>query len=395
MPQINYDKDTAANNVVEKISRSTGINNFSDSSKLTYMASVLSEEVSTFIEVVSDTVKNMYSSSAEGRYLDIKGAENSVFRNTISSLDIVDTDLVVKIEPRGDGEPFSSIVTRNITIYPGEEITSGSQFKIVFTKQLSISSSTGDLYASVRIESLDRESGFKINQDDIFKFPTTFLDLSSIGSLVQLRFVKPISLLVDNEEDEEFRGRVIFSRDNPNIAIAGAIQAMVQDVPNISGAAIYTEERGTGTIDIGITTNDLQLTGEDTLADYIKSMIEIRMRSVVAHGVNYEIFIATPLYLRVEYDYNSSIEIPESTIVDAIYTAFNNIYAYSNLNIISAEALGTEVESSLPSLESLSIQSLSLFDPQINEYISFGDIFAIGPKGTFITINKEDIVRSS
>lgn len=391
MPQINYNKEIAETNTISRISSATGIDNFSDSSKIKNTARSISTDISNFIELVTDSIDSIYSSSATGRYLDLKGAEAGVYRNTISSIDIYSTDLVAEIRPRDEGKTFAEITAREVTIRKGEEIDVGSQFKIVFTDNVTFGPGISDVYPSLRIEVSDKSEGFSINPNDVFKVQSERAEVLAVAPFIELVFHKGIGLSSQNETDLEFRSKVIFARENSSVAVPGAIQTVVQSIPNYSGHSIYLNDRGSSTIDIGFITKVMQEDGADPSADSIKQLLEFRLRNVIAEGADYNVFMPLPLLLNIEYNYSSELSIPDETIVDAIYAGFSNSYIYSEENTVNSSSIETFVESILPSIDNLSITSLSLFDPEIKEYISFGSSFAAAPKGTFITLSRADI----
>jgi len=394
MPQIDYDKRAASSNSLIKISRSTGIDNFSRTSKIRAISEIVSEDISIYTDISTDIMNNMYSTSAEGRYLDLKGSEFGVYRNTIDSIDIKSVDNIIRLKPRDENTSFSEIFGSVRNIYKFEEIDLGSNFKLVITENTQVTPQSSEVFLSGRVVSIDRDTGIQINEGDTFKVPDTMLDISFEASSLQIVFDKPISLEVGSESDEDFRPRVIFARDNSKFGVSGSIIRSLSDVPGLSGSTVYMDERGSGTVDVGIITQKLAAGEEDQSIDSIKRMVEYRLRSVVAEGIDYQVFIPEELKLIVTFTYESDVAIPDQTIIDTIYQAIENINIYGTVGVISASAIEKEADSILDSIASIDIKTLSLLDTQIEEYISFGASSVVAPKGMFISINKSDIEKA-
>lgn len=395
MPQINYDQSAASSNAQVKVARATGVNNFSQSSKVRAITDTVTDDVGTFTGVASDIMDNMYPETASGRYLDVNGVQNRVYRNAITSLEVKATDLVIRIEPRDSNSTFFDIFRANRTIYANEFIEVASQFKIVFTENVTIAPASTEVYASARIEVLDKSSGFTINTGDVYKFPSTFKDLSSLGADIQLKFEKELSLEAQDENDEAFRQRVIAGRDSIDIAIPSAIGRAIMSSPNISGLAVYDKARGSSTVDVQITTNKMQNGEEDDSAIIIRDLIDFKLRSIAAGGISYRVELPFKLELGISYTYTSDIEIAPEAVSDGILTAFSSIYKFSNNNSVSGEALEREVEQSIPSLSQLTISNMTLFDVALEEFISYSGLIAQAPRGTYITLKREDIKQDS
>jgi uncharacterized phage protein gp47/JayE len=393
MPLINYNKDVALNNSLLKISRATGIDNFSRSSKIRAIAEIVTEDISTYIDASNDLMDNMYSISAKGRYLDLKGSEYGVYRNTISSVDIRDSDQIVRVEPREQDVLFSDIFSTTGSINRFDEITLGTNLKMVVTGSTQIGPTSTDVFLSVRIESSGTTGAFKINAGDTFKIPETVSGISFQARSLQIKFEKPISLETGTEEEEAFRERVVFARDNSKFGVSGAIGRTIGAIPGISGFAIYPNERGSGTVDIGIVTPGLVSNGTDAAIQTVKTMVEQRLRSTVAEGISYEVFIPDGLRLLVSFSFESEQPISDQTIVDSIYSAILKLNKYGLSNRITAGDIETEAERILSGIPSIRIQGLSLLDQAIGEYISFGANYIICPKGMYISVQKSDIVK--
>jgi len=394
MPQIDYDKRAASSNSLIKISRSTGIDNFSRTSKIRAISEIVSEDISIYTDISTDIMNNMYSTSAEGRYLDLKGSEFGVYRNTIDSIDIKSVDNIIRLKPRDENTSFSEIFGSVRNIYKFEEIDLGSNFKLVITENTQVTPQSSEVFLSGRVVSIDRDTGIQINEGDTFKVPDTMLDISFEASSLQIVFDKPISLEVGSESDEDFRPRVIFARDNSKFGVSGSIIRSLYEVNGLSGSTVYMDERGSGSVDVGIITQKLAAGEEDQSIDSIKRMVEYRLRSVVAEGIDYQVFIPEELKLIVTFTYESDVAIPDQTIIDTIYQAIENINIYGTVGVISASAIEKEADSILDSIASIDIKTLSLLDTQIEEYISFGASSVVAPKGMFISINKSDIEKA-
>jgi uncharacterized phage protein gp47/JayE len=391
MPRIRYDIEQARDNALLKIAESTGLNNFSNSSKIRVLADTTSDNINFFIDVISDIRDNLYPETANGRYLDAKATDYNVFRNSITSLSLKDTDLIVKIEPRNTDSEFSDVLTQARTIYAGEAVEGSSSFRIIFSEDITLNPGDTDLYASIRLESTLLDSGFVINQNDVFKLPSNLLELGSIGADIQLRFMKDVSLRAKDELDSDFRERVLLAKYSPSIAAVEAIQVVIASMPEVSGYAIYNNERGSSTFDVLIVTEDMQSKGEDPNASSIVDAISLRLRSTASAGISYTVNLPIKLNLNIQYSYTSDTEISENAIQDAIFASFNNLYVYTEDNQIDADNIENEVLALIPSLNTFTVDSMSLLDTVLEEYILTSTARAYGPKGTFITLAKEDI----
>jgi hypothetical protein len=392
MPQINYDKSAAAANTVVKIGTATRINNFSETSKIKLISDILSEDISNFIALVNNSTDNTYSNTATGRYLDAKGADYGVYRKSLNSISVRSSDNIVFIETKDQERPFGDFVAYPVTIPAGKKIDVGTSFRIKILEDILVSPSEYRVPISVDIEAIEQGDSFQINKNDTFKLPTSVQELGPAVRDIHLKFDKPISIEVENEEDKDFRIRVISARDNATQAVDSAILDLLSGVPGLKGYAMYKNERGSSTIDIGVTTEELELLGVDSSINSILDMIRLRLRNTASAGEDIEVFKPSSVLLQLTFSYSSE-DVSESVVVDIIYEAVKSLYQYSVINSISLDDIEEYAKEKLDVLDDISIESASLFDTIINEYINYPSGVITVPKDSFMMVNKTDIIR--
>lgn len=395
MPQINYNRDLASANTLEKISQSTGLDNLTKSSKTRLISEAVSSDISTFIGAANLIRDNMYPETASGRHLDAEGAQHGTYRMSMRDLYIRSTDLVVKIEPRDPGSTFADLLRESHVIYAGESIVLNNGLIAMITDDVMISPSSDDVYLSIKLSNTNLNEGYSVAKNDVFKVIGTFRDISSLQTMLQIRFNRDISMQMGRQEDSEFRTAVLTARDFPTIALDGAIRSAVLTSPGVSGCAVYNKARGSSTIDVLVATEEMMTPDLPTSipTEVVRGMVEYRLRGVVSGGVTCRVLTPKPLGLVLEYIHTSESEISEESIASAVYNAFHKNYRFSEVNMLLSADLESSVMLDFQELSDFTILNMSLFDPVLEENIVMGGSRAITPKGYYMTISKEDIHR--
>ncbi len=389
MSQINYNRDAIAQSIALKISEATDITSFSQSSKLKLLVDIFSNEITNLAKSYDLAVQGLYAETAIENDLDIKGAQYGVYRKNRNSIYADKSDGIMMIRPKEEGDFFSDSIREPITINRGERLDVGSTFYIIVAEDIYIVPSDILVLVSGTVISEDG-SGFTINKDDVFKMKSRYGDTSKLNSLL-LEFLKPISIDGSQESDDDFRRRVILARDGDNIATTSAIMGEVSALPELSGYSIMENKRGSGSLDIGVTTRTLQETSEDENLFSTLGVLRTSILLVAPVGIDVLIYAPNIINLIIEYSTESN-NISDENILSAIVESFRSIYTYNAINSISAMAIEDKVNALLPTV-SIVITKMDLFDPSINAVISTSSNTVMAPLDYFIYLDKDSITR--
>jgi len=389
MSQINYDRDNISQNIATKISEAIGVTSFSQSSKLKLLTDIFSNEITNLAEAYDIAVDGLYAETAIGEDLDIKGAQYGIYRKSRNSLYIDRTDGIAIIRPKNKGETFGDSIREPIVINRGERLDVGSSFFLILSEDLYIIPSDILVLVSGTLISEDK-SGFIININDTYEMHSRTRYDDSLSTLL-LEFLKPISIDGTAEDDDTFRTRVILARDGNNIATIPAIEGEILSLPDLSGFSLLENKRGSGSLDIGITTITLQDTSVDEEIDSMLGLLETGLLLIAPVGVDILIYKPEKINLLIEYSTNKK-EISDDNIISAVIDSFRMIYTYNSINTISTRELEKQIDILLPESDVL-ITTLSLFDPTINAIISTSSDTVMAPPSYFIYLEKNSIVR--
>jgi len=389
MSQINYNRDAIAESLALKLSRATGISEFSNSSKVKLMSDIFAEENTNLAESYNLAVDGLYSETAEGEDLDLKGAQYGIYRKSRNSIYIDKSDAIMAIRPNRDGDTFGDSVRQPLILAKGERIELGSSFFLITSEDIYIMPADSQIYISGTLLSEDGV-GFIINSGDSYKLSTRYLREQSLDSLV-INFKKPISVNGEAEDDDSFRVRVILARDGDNVATTSAVQQEILSQPDISGLSFLENMRGSGSLDVGITSELLQESGEDINSDSMIGLLRTDLLSVLPFGVDLEIFIPERLELLVEFQREELSNISKENIESSILEAFYGLYRYSSTNSLSLLSIEEEVNTTLDT--SIKINSMSLLDSSIGAILTTSSNTIVSPIDNFMFLERSNITE--
>lgn len=385
-----YNKSAVRDNTVIKLGRATGITNFSNSSKLKNISDIVSNDVFLFTDELHTAINNIHEETATGNFLELLASKHGVYKNRTTHYDILASDQILKIKPKNPDETLSDLFSVSRYIYRGEKFNIGSGITMMILNNIEINSSSTDVYISARLSS-DGTSNIQFNTEDVIKLVNT-IDLKDVEAQLIVEVQKDIALITSSEKEADFRSRVIRAKlSRKNVAIKSAIDNVLFEIPGNLEYAIYNNEGGSGNIDIYFITQKQKANSVDASSSTISRLISSRLRSVIADGIQYSVNPATPIETHIKFQYVADIEIDIDTFKNAIYTAFFMFYKFNESNVLLIENIETFVQQKIPALTSINIVDVSLFDTSINEFISYGNQRAIAPKGTHMTISKDNI----
>ncbi|MDB4533411.1 baseplate J/gp47 family protein [Vicingaceae bacterium] len=366
-----------------------GITNLSQTSKVKLLTDIFSDEISNMAEAQNNSILGLRSDTATDDDLDIKGAQYGVYRKIKDSIYIDKADVIAFIKPKVSGETFGDTVRQSIIIQSGEKISIGSDFYIIISEDVNIEPSASLVAISGTITT-STKSGFKVNSGDVFKMSGSNRVGNNLNTLV-LEFDKPISIEGGFETDVDLRKRVILARDGDNIATAPAVRSAITSLPDISGYVFLENKRGSGSLDIGITTETLQNKSIDNDISSTIQLLRSRMVEVAPLGVDVFIFEPAKLDLAIEYTSDNS-DISEENIKSAILESFINVYSYNALNQVVVKDLEREIYELIPSAN-IYLSLLSLYDPAISANLSTSNDKVIAPQSYFVHLDIDSISR--
>jgi len=312
-----------------------------------------------------------------------------VYRKIQSSIYIDKSDHIAYIKPQVEGDTFGSSINNTLVIPRGERINIGSSFYIIVSEDILLEQSAYEVPISGTIMSVNN-SGFNISASDTFKMQSRNRYEVSYSSIL-VEFQKPISVDGGEEDDETFRSRVLLARSGEDMATYSAIIAEILSVPEISGYTALENKRGSGTLDIGITTNVMQETSIDESITSLLMLMNTSLMSVLPMGLNVELFYPQKLDLMVMYTSEHS-GISVKNIENAVLDAFESLYTYNQANVLSAQLLQDRVYNLLPEAN-IVITELSLFDQTIDNVISISGNEVRAPHNFFMYLQPDNIIR--
>lgn len=389
MPLINHDKAIGFANTVERISKATGVNNFSSSSMLRLIAQGLHEDIANFVDLVREGLSNTFPEMSSGRYLDVEGAQYGVYRNTLRSIVLNSADQAVLLEPKDGAPNFSGFLSNPITLRAGTVLTGPAQVRITVLQSVTIQPNDPMLYLTVKVEPLSQVAGIQVKKGDLFKVPTTSV-IGEASAYIQIRFNTSISLAVKEESEDDFRARVIFARDNMSKGTLNAIYSAIPLIPSVYGFSLIANARGQGTIDIGITTKRLEQEQEDPAIESVLDIARQQIDAVCPFGYDVDLFTPTPAYVILKYK-TQDTAIQHSVIASVAAQIFSSTYRYSSQNQVNLNELKSRLMAALPDLTSFEITSASILDAGIEEILSSSQTTLVAPSDKYIVLTEGNI----
>jgi len=389
MSQINLNRENIAINLTQKVAEATGIEKYSQSSKMKLLIDLLSDEITNLAQVYNSTVDSIYSDTALGPDLDVKGAEYGVYRKIRNSIYIDRADSMMRIRPKDSSQIFGDTILESITIPRGEIIDVGSSFYIVTSEEVNIiRADTSVMISGTIISSTD--GGFNVNAGDTYEMTPRNRFIDNINTLL-IEFLKPVAIDGGEETDDDFRERVLLARDGNNIATIAAIESVIISTPQLNGYSLLENKRGSGSLDVGIVTTELQRKSNDPNIDSTIRSIRSELRSIAPLGTNILIFRPEKLNLQIKFS-TEQTTVSDNNIIDSILEAFKLAYRYSSMNNLFSTELEKFLSTILPEV-SVVITNLDLYDEAIDAIISSSSNMVMAGTGYYMFLEEGDISR--
>lgn len=388
MSKINFNKGLVADDILYRISESTGIKSISKSSKVRLLSDILSEEISNASAVFNSTVDSMYAEFASGSDLDIKGIQYGAYRILKESVAVGSQDNILILESREKDGKFSEIISSAITLERGKEMSVGNVFKITLTEQLVIEPSDSAISISAIIRSTSG-SGFSTREGQVFKVDTLSTDLGLATNSMQIRTAKAISIIGHKESDDDFRERVIIEKAKDKFNSVSYIKTIFSSRFRVTGSSILVNPRGSATMDIGFVTEALMTDGLDDSIESVLGFIEGKIAEVTTPGTDIDVYIPTQMALALEYNSNSENDVQTK---EAIIVSFKRRYDYDEYNTVDLSDIEIEARR-LTGDDSLEITLATIRDDSIGLDIYSSSIAATCPKRSFLHLKEEDVTR--
>lgn len=349
-----------ADNIVGQIAINTGVDNFSDSSKVKNISDAIAEELHNTSISVDTLMNKMFTSTAFDKFLEANGFEYGVFRKIMPSLLIDKTEQTVVLEPLSG--VFNPLIFNQVIIPATTQFRIGNTLILTIMEDVIIVSSDINKFISVKIEAAN-STNISIRQNDTYRLD--FLN-SAILSELSIRFTEPISIVRQYENDADFRKRIVATKMEAQASTEGAISNAVMAVPGVIGIAF--SRLYDGCADIGILTRDLFFLGADPNLDLVNDIANKSLYKNGASGSRYTVFNPEPLYLHLDVNvkegkYNAQF------IRDLIIKVFIDNYTYSNNNQLLISALNAALYRLMPQ-DDIKVLTGSLFLPAIEEFIA-------------------------
>lgn len=391
MSRIDFNKDAASIAVTDKISRATGINNFSPSSKVRLISDILVDEISNTAETINQSLDALYLETAIGNDLDVKAAQYGIYRKIRDSIFIDKDDSIILIEPKVFGQTFGDSIRETALIRRGETLSLGSSFEVSISEDVTISPGLSNVPISGTVQSTS-EGGFTINTNDVYKLDTLSTSLGIGTNTLQVRFLKPISIDGGRESDELLRARAILSRNGRSIGTIDSIEAAINQVPDVSGYIVLQNIRGSGSVDIGFVTQELQDSLLDDGLSQMRTMLFAELSDVMPIGKSLNIFTPAPALLNIAFTSDLGEEM-DKNIKDVMVAAFIDNYVYSDSNIIAASDIELSVNTIIPDAN-VKITNMALYDESIDATIFISSSIVVAPSSYFIYLENDLIART-
>ena len=387
----NYNQQAAIDTALDKIRRSTGIDNYTSSSKIKTIIESLNLDVLLFADQIAESINTLHEETATGESLDLLGSKLKVYRNSDLSIDISVEDQALEIVPSQDSNPFSTLISDPIYIYAGEFVDVSDGVILVFSDDIEITSGSSDLFFSAQIIS-DGTSSVSLSEEDIIKLDETLIGLGSLEPFISIRVAKNIAIDAQDSSDEAYRERIIYKKNSlSDIGITSAIRSSLLDIPGDVEFAIYNNSGGSGNIEIYLITEKQKISEVDNNYNIVLGLARNKLREVIAHGIDYSVSSPLEMEAVITYEYTSDIDIDPDTIKAAIYKGFYLNYIYDEENMVDMSEIELYVKESVSSISTFNIYDVAVYNSEISEFVSFGHNKVYLPQGAYATLLKENI----
>lgn len=372
--------------IIENINSSLGIDNNSLSSKTRLISDALAEEIDSIASITNESLSRVSTSTANGVYLDMNGAEFGVYRNYSPYL-IIDSDNAAYIRPINQADGFDDIMVGKQIINAGEYVEIDGSYIVTFLKPVIVESKFVDIETSIRIESIDSASSIRISSNTNFEMAG---NNNPYLEYVLLKITADINTPFQAIGDEDFRIAIQKKKALENVSSEEAISATLALIKGVNGYTVSSTENGVGTIIIRIVTNDMVYIGSDNRVNNIVSFIKGSLSNLVSAGITIDVLEPERYNLRIRFKKNNSA-VPAAIISEAITEFVKLNYQYADTQVFDADTMTKSLGVQYKSLKDVEITELSVFDNFINApIVDYTNSLQLD-KLSYITISSDDV----
>lgn len=382
MSQI--DHNLVSDSMVQKIKRATGINNFSDSSKIKLITDIISDDMASSLDMAQSIMDSRFLEMSEGKYLDANASKHHVYRNIHTSLNINKEDALVFIRPRSAAN-FSKLLPTAISIPAGTKINTNVDATIILTEAVQVNPSDTLIPISIKLEVLPGSS-ILLNKGDIIKFPTDIQNIDNIGLGIEIFIEDTIVFESTDEDDASFRKKAILASKMNITGISRNLLEITSAFPQIKGVRFLRNE---DTTNITLLTHAEFNSGNGSLFLPLSRAIGFYLNSKLSYGHNFMIYKPNRLLIKFEVGTDGGID--SSVISSALELAMNKLYVFES-NQVNKDSIELSVNEILPKEFQIKINNMSLIEPLTGETIQNSASNLICPDGFYIKFINGNVV---
>lgn len=349
-----------SDNLLISIANNTGINNFSQSSKVKNISDAFSEEAKNVAQSADSIITQTYTATATGDALDSNGYNHGVYRKNNNSIIIQASDQLIKVESISG--TFNPMIFDMVLLAKDTRIGLGNNVTITLLEDLIITSLDIVKYLSVRVEATGNNSALVLTSGDNFRLNIAQNPNASDLILVVNGNITSYSV---KEVDLDYRERIVAAKTSPAASVEKAITGALLSIDGVLSVG-YT--RGLfGAANIGLLTREMFLLGLETDAQFILDVANTKIYQNAPAGSIYNVFIPEPIHLKLDVKLvaaNYDINFVKSTIVKV----FQDKYRYSDSNTVFLSALNREINRFIPS-QDINVYGAQLYLPTIEATI--------------------------
>lgn len=366
MSQIRIDKASMVDNTVTKISKNTGISSFSKGSRIPMIVEAMADDISVFTEEVANASARTNVLGANGKYLDAKGADFNTYRKRSISFNVSRSDQMISIVP--EGEDFSGATDVASIIPSGTTVKLGGNFSFFISEDVQVNPYDSKIFVSGEVRPSTNSDSVNIPEGSKFKFDTGYSGVLANAHLLNLVFDKPISMVVENETDEDYRSRIKDSQNMYNSSSDPAITKLIKEVPGVKDFITEYNYRSSSSLDVFFVTEIMSSGGTDPNSYGISNAISQYVSDSMVRNVKVSCTVPSPMSLTVSIGFSSEQDVSIDYVSRISSVAFSKVYKYSDRGI-DLNSLASEIEKSSV-LSNVVISSAEIFSDKFGENIS-------------------------
>ena len=349
-----------SDNLLISIANNTGVNNFSQSSKVKNISDAFSEEAKNVAQSADNIITRTYTATATDDALDSNGYNHGVYRKNNNSIVIQASDQLIKVESISG--TFNPMIFDMVLLSKDTRVGLGNNVTITLLEDLIITSLDIVKYLSVRVEATGNNSALVLTSGDNFR-----LNIAQNPNASDLILVVNgnITSYSAKEVDLDYRERIVAAKTSPAASVEKAVTGALLSIDGVLSIG-YTRELF-GAANIGLLTREMFLLGVETDAQFILDVANTKIYQNAPAGSIYNVFIPEPIHLKLDVKLvaaNYDINFVKSTIVKV----FQDKYRYSDSNTVFLSSLNREINRFIPS-QDINVYGAQLYLPTIEATI--------------------------